>query len=1050
MKRILEFFISNKLLVNILIVVVVIFGIYSFFHIQQDVMPRADLDLMFIEVIYPGASPSDVEVNAVVPIEREIAKISGIEEYTSLSIENSGSIFITIDSDADNKQSVKDEIFRNITPGNIPDLPNEVEDIRIVDRNPKLREVYAIAVFPRDTTEISETELYAYVDRLEDKLLKVSGVSDVRDIGYRDREIHINVNPNKAKRLQVSLNEIVGSIQTRNIRSTGGTIQSLHEERSVVTIGQFDDPLDVGDVIVRSTFTGTRVRIKNIAHVEDGFEEENVQVRVNKEKAVVLEIVKNANADIMTTVSNVKDLLENDKDLASDKFDIRMVSDGSLSINALLKVVKSNAIIGFILVVVILLMFLDFRTAFWTAFGLPISMLIVMVFMYLTGYTLNILSLCAMIMILGMLVDDGIVIAENVYVKKRLGMPPIKATTEGTLEVIPPVLVSHITTIVAFLPTLMITGRMGKFIAVFPIVVTVMLIASFFEAIFILPNHLAHSKIAPKRRKNWFEPFSRFYERILKKVLRWRYMVVVVFIGILIGALFISRDTIKSFILFYDDSAEKININLDAPKGTSLEAMAGLTSEVEDRVQRIIPEELLISSMATIGKHYRRQITAEKYENWATVGITLSERHATAKDIIGELRREINVKKLPQFTRVRMSAEKMGPPTGDPFNVKIIAHKEGEVDSVRAQMEDFLATIPGVKDIGNDQIEGKKELVLKFNYEHLSKLGLTVQDVASTVRTAYYGTNATSIETSDKKLNFRVKVDDVFQKDEKFLLQLLIPNKQGRLIRLGDVARIVSRESDAKINHYDGARAVTVTADVNEEVITPSQLTRMVMEEFQDVPRLFPGVYLEVGGEAKETMMSIIDLFIAFAIALLLIYFVLILLFKSLSQPFVILITIPFGVIGALVAFTAHGIPLTFMGIIGIIGLSGVVVNDSVVMIHFINKLFAGSAVPNRKQTIDVIATGAKKRLRPIILTTLTTVVAVMPTVYGIGGTSQMIVPVVIAMAYGLFFATLLTLVFTPSLYMINTDIRALFTGAKETDVRRIFHRKTKKKESIK
>ncbi len=1032
-----------------LIVIVVIFGIYSFFHIQQDVMPNADLNLMFIEIVYPGASPSDVEVNAVVPIEREIAKISGIEEYTSLSIENGGSIFITIDSDADNKQSVKDEIYRNITLGNIPDLPREIEEIRIVDRNPKLRAVYSIAVFPKDTTEESGTELYAYVDRLEDKLLKVDGVSDVRLTGYRDREIHINVNPNKAKRLQVSLNEIVQSIQSRNVRSTGGTIKSLFEERSVVTIGQFDDPLDVGDVIVRSTFAGTRVRIKDIAQIEDGFEDENVQVRVNKEKAVVLEIIKNANADITTTVNNVKELLRSDEDITSKKYEIRTVADGSLSIKALLGVVESNAIIGFILVIVVLLIFLDFRTSFWTAFGLPVSMLIVMGFMYLTGYTLNILSLCAMIMVLGMLVDDGIVIAENVYAKKRSGMAPVEATTRGTLEVIPPVVVSHITTIVAFLPTLMITGRLGNFIAVFPIVVTVMLIASFFEAVFILPNHLAHVKISLKRKKHWFEPVARFYERILKRVLRWRYLVVIIFLGILVGAIFISKGTIEDFVLFYDDSAEKININIDAPKGTSLEAMAALTGAVEERVQEIIPRELLISSMATIGKHYKRQITAERYENWATVGITLipkSERTATAKDIIGALRKEINVKKMPQFTKIGMSAEKMGPPTGDPFNVKVIGAKEEDVDSVRAGIEAFLATIQGVKDIGNDNIEGKKELVLKFNYERLAQLGLTVEDVARTVQTAYYGTRATSIETADKKLYFRVKVDDTFQKDEHFLLQLRVLNKHGRLIRLGDVARVVSRESNANINHYDGAKAVTVTADVNEEVITPSQVTRMVMEEFRDVSRLFPGVYLEVGGEAKETMMSIVDLAIAFAVAALLIYFVLIFLFKSLSQPFVILLTIPFGVVGALVAFTAHGIPLTFLGIIGIIGLAGVVVNDSVVMIHFINRIFTGNLEMNRTETINVIAAGARKRLRPIILTTVTTVAAVMPTVYGIGGTSQMIVPVVMAMAYGLLFATLLTLIFTPSLYLINIDMRRLLSKVKRVNVKAAIQKKTKKR----
>ncbi len=433
MQKILEFFIRNKLLVNLCVIIVALFGIYSFFNIQQDIFPEVDRNMMRITIVYPGASPSDIEMNAVIPIEREIAKITGIEEYTSLSIENIATILVTIESDVSDMQNVKDEIFRNITMGNVPDLPSEIKEIQIIDMNPKLKEIFKIAVFPKDTAGISETELYAYVDRLEDKLINVPGVSDIKKSGYREREIHINVNPNTADRLQVSLNEIVSSIQTRNIRSTGGTIQSLHEEQSIVTIGQFDDPMDVGDVIIRSTFTGKRVRIKDIANVKDGFEKENVQVHVNKEKSVVLSIVKNENADIATTVKNIKNRLKNDKELASNKFDIRIVSDNSLSIVALLNVVETNAIIGFILVLIILLVFLDFRTAFWTAFGLPMSMLMVMGYIYLAGYTFNIISLCAMITVIGLLVDDGIVIAENVYVRKRSGTPSLKATIEGTI-----------------------------------------------------------------------------------------------------------------------------------------------------------------------------------------------------------------------------------------------------------------------------------------------------------------------------------------------------------------------------------------------------------------------------------------------------------------------------------------------------------------------------------------------------------------------------------------------------------------------------------------
>jgi multidrug efflux pump subunit AcrB len=999
MQKILEFFIRNKLLVNLCVIIIALFGIYSFFNIQQDIFPEVDRNMMRITIVYPGASPSDIEMNAVIPIEREIAKISGIEEYTSLSIENIATILVTIDSDVSDMQNVKDEIFRNITMGNVPDLPSEIKEIQIIDMNPKLKEIFKIAVFPKDTVGISETELYAYVDRLEDRLINVPGVSDVKKSGYREREIHINVNPNTADRLQVSLNEIVSSIQTRNIRSTGGTIQSLREEQSIVTIGQFDDPMDVGDVIIRSTFTGRRVRIKDIANVKDGFEKENVQVRVNKEKSVVLSIVKNENADIATTVKNIKNRLENDKELASDEFDIRIVSDNSLSIVALLNVVETNAIIGFILVIIILLIFLDFRTSFWTAFGLPMSMLMVMGYIYLAGYTFNIISLCAMITVIGMLVDDGIVIAENVYVRKRSGTPSLKATIEGTMAVIAPVTASHITTIVAFLPMLAITGRMGKFITVFPVVVMAMLIASFIEAFFILPSHLAHSKVKLKKNRDWFEPVVHFYERTLKNVLKWRYFVIIVFIGILVGSIFISRNTLKDFVLFYDNSAEQINIDLDAPNGTSLKAMAEITGDAEDLVSNI--------TITLIPK---------------------SERGPTARDVIKDLRKVINVKNLPSFTKVKMSEEVMGPSEGKAFNMKIKGDDEVMIDSISKKMEAFLATIPGVKDIGTDQIEGKEELVLKFNYERLAELNLTVQDVANTVRTAYDGTIATSIQTTNEKLDFRVKVDDAFQKDEKFLLRLLVLNQKGRLIRLRDVATIQSYSGKANIGHYDGNRAITVTANVDDEVITSIQVTRAVMQEFQDISTHFPGIYLEVGGEAQEAAMSLDDLTLAFIMATILIYFVLILLFKSLSQPFIILLTIPFGVSGALLAFAVHGIPLTFMGIIGIIGLSGVVVNDSIVMTDFINKAFSKSSSGDKRQRISTITTGAAKRLRPVILTTITTVAGVLPTVYGIGGSSQIIVPVVMAMAYGLLFATLLTLLFTPSLYMVNTDVTQLFT----------------------
>jgi multidrug efflux pump subunit AcrB len=1031
MRKLLEIFLNNKLLVNIIVILMVLVGLYSVFNIQQDVFPEVEMDMMMVTVVYPGASPSDVEVNAVVPIEREIAKISGINYYTSLSIENTARIMINIDSDVDNKQAVKDEVFRSITIGNISNLPDELERIQIVDMNPKMKEVYSIAVFPNDTVFTSESELYKFIDRLEQQLLRISGVSDVRLSGYRDREIHINVNPNSADKLQVSLNEIVNSIQARNIRSTGGTLQSLFDEQTIVTLGQFNDPLDVGDVIIRSNFTGKRVRIKDIANIEDGFKDEFIKIRVNNRKAVVFDIVKNENADIIATVENVKRFLQRNKTQYSDRYDIRVVSDLTFSIRALLKVVKTNAILGFILVIIILLIFLDFKTAFWTAFGLPLSMLMVFFFMNIAGYTLNMISLLAIITVVGMLVDDGIVIAESVYVRKLAGMSPSEAAIEGTMAVIKPVTVAVLTTIVAFLPLLIISGRMGKFISIFPIIVTAMLLVSLLEATFILPNHLAHSKIRKLKEKNWFQPIANIYERFLRKLLKLRYLVIIVFIAVFIGTIIFSMETIKNMVLMFGNPTEVININLKAPKGISLDAMTELTEIMEKDIINNIPHNILVSTMVKVGTQQSKPMNYKgDYENWSTIAITLvpvSERSKATVEIIADLRNTINIDSFPQFTEIQALEEKMGPPMGKAFDIRIVGDNNKDVDSVRAEMEAFLATFNGVKNIENNQIEGKKELVIKCNYKKLAELGLTVQDVALTVRTAYEGRIATSIETISEKLDFRVKVSDSFKKDERFLLRLLIPNRSGRLIRLGDVAYIERCTGKANINHYNGNRTITVTADIDDSITTSMKLTQRVMKQFHDVSKRFPGVYLEIGGEAEQMKEVLPDLAFAFLMAILLIYFLMVFEFKSLSQPLMILVTIPFGIIGALLAFTIHGLPLTFMGIIGITGLCGIVVNDSIIMVDFINKEFKKNTSASGKSFIPIITEGAKQRLRPVILTTVTTAGGLLPTVYGIGGSSQMIIPVVMAIAYGLMFATTLTLIFTPSLYMVNADIKRLF-----------------------
>lgn len=367
----------------------------------------------------------------------------------------------------------------------------------------------------------------------------------------------------------------------------------------------------------------------------------------------------------------------------------------------------------------------------------------------------------------------------------------------------------------------------------------------------------------------------------------------------------------------------------------------------------------------------------------------------------------------------------LGPPTGEPIEINIIGNYKNYAQLLKTDITDILNKIDGVTDIDDDQKEGKKELKLNFDYDKMAQLGINVASVSQAVRTAYEGMVATSIQTTNEELDFRVKIDDAFQRDERFLMDLLVPNKLGRLIRLNDFATYNVQKSKSIINHYNSQRVITITANIVGDKTTPSNVMERVKTWFEEQKTHYPGIELKYGGEAQETKETLKDLAFAFIIAIILIYFVLILLFKSLGQPIIVMVTIPFGIIGAILALIIHGIPLSFLAMIGIIGLSGVIVNDSVIMVDFINKVFR--ADKKKENLRALIATGAKKRLRPVILTTLTTVAGLLPTIYGLGGDAGMLVPIVMSIAYGLSFATTLTLIFIPALYMIRLDVLMLF-----------------------
>lgn len=1045
MDKIIVFFAKNRMLVNIIVIVVLLVGGYCYFNMQKESFPPTDFDMMLVSVIYPGATPLDVEKNAVVPIEDKLQTIAGIDEYSSTIIENAAIILIKLDQTLKDTRPTKDEIFRGMQ--NVPDISTDVESVNVYDINPKMMSVYVIGVHFKPGMEGDEHELFTVSQRLEKALMRLDGVSEVRIEGRTDPEIQIYVDPNKMQDYYISLTDVVNAVSMRNVRATGGDMEDMGREQTVVTIGEFANPLEAKDVIIRSTFNGQRVRVDDIAKINEGFEKKDVLMRVNRASGYSLSIVKKENSDILKTIKTVNKYLKDNTDLIPDNIELTVMGDNSRTINSLLNVVSSNLIQGFIIIFIVLIIFLDFKSALFTSLGMIIIMFAALIYMTVSGISFNVISLAAVITVLGMIVDNSIVISENMFNFKQAGYKGLEATRLAVGDVVMPMLVSTMTTVAAFAPMLAISGIMGKLINQFPRVVIFTLIASIFQAIFILPNQL-QDKIEKykyddagnpkkKRKRKWKNPLNfdkdKLFDKmkipfgaVLTRLIKVRYFVIIFFVLLFFASIFLAQDSFKNFVLIYDTSADTIVINIETPTGTTKEETSKYIGEIENIVNDVVEKDELIALYTLVGKQVDQEVVSEKKGNLAGIMVYLvpsTERKRIADDITSEINKAIDKSGIREKIPVLNVSVKGTMNAGKAVDIKVVGNNTDEVKKVKEEIKEYLLTLPGIINYDDDDKVGKEELRVTFDYNKIAELGVNVSTVANEVRTAYNGTVATYIQGLDNKLDFRVQLEKDFTYDTKYLKKLLIPNSSGRLIYLENLANVELTNGLSSIKHYNGERTMTLNADIEPGKNTSQQVMNAVKDKFKNIGERYPGISLQFGGEAKETIKALTQLLFSFFIAFSFIYIILLLQFNRFIQPLMIMIIIPFGLIGVLLAFVVHRMPLSFMGVIGIIGLAGVVVNNGIIMVDLINKIIDEGVIGGKKGAFNAIVDGAKQRLRPIFLTTLTTIVGLLPTVYGIGGRADIIIPIVMALAYGLLFASVLTLVFLPCIFAISFDL---------------------------
>jgi len=1022
MKSFFRFFAERHILATLVTLMIVMLGVSTIIDIKRDTYPQVDFGVMIITTRYPGASPEDVELNVTNKIEEELKSVTGVHLITSISMENVSVIRVIIDIDAKDQDKIKTELREAV--GRVTDFPIEVtESPLITEPSSTDQPVIEIGL---SSVDIPYENLRERARIFEKKLKNVSGVSRLERFGYRAREIKVEVSPKAMEKYQIPMHEVINAIRQRNIRGTTGSFESYTSEKNLVTLAQFRNPKEVGNVIVRSSFDGPLIKVRDLAITRDDFEDERLLSRINGQPAISFLVYLNKSADVIRAVDAIKDLIKKENENLPENVQLVYSNDLSRIVRNSFDVVLNNGWIGLLLVIIILPIFLNFRTAFWVAMGIPVAMLGTIFLLPLFGMYLDTITLTGMILVIGIIVDDAIIIAENISRRRELGDSPVDAATNGVHEVFRPVLTTIMTTFLVFAPMFFMPGVFGKYIIPIPLAITLALFISLIESVIALPAHLLpglRKRTVDATGRKWFNTLRDGYQKVVFHILKLRYVFVLIFLLFLIGSFIFAGKYIK-FILFPSEMADSFYIGTELPVGTPLHVTSEKLKTLENMVTEL-PEEELASYTTRIGRN--PFINAES-ENYGFVSVNLTpytERSRTADEIVESLRDITN--ELDGYGEIIYLIETGGPPVGKPISLQIIGANDGMRTQLADSVEAFLGEIPGVKDITRDDKAGKAQVEIKINYNKLARLGLTVADVAQNVRIAYDGEIVTSIRYGDEDVDFRVFIEQGARKRLSYLNKLLIPNRQGRLIPLKEVAYLKSGPGKSDFRHLDGERTITIEADIEQNTITPIEVNAAVKDHF-NTDKDWPGIRIGLGGEIFETEKSMAGLFSTLIIAVIGIYFLLVLLFNSLTQPFLVMMAIPFGIIGVIFAFGFHGEPFSFVAIMGIIGLCGVVVNDSLVLVNHINDLKQQKKEDGIR---DIIARGTADRLRAIVLTTVTTVVALLPLAYGFGGTAAFMAPMALALGWGLVFATPLTLVLVPCLYMIGQDISGIFRRKK-------------------
>jgi multidrug efflux pump subunit AcrB len=1031
LKKIITYFIKYEVAVNVVILAFLIFGVVGYFSLKSSFFPLQDSKIVNIDITYPGSSPEEIEEGVIIKIEENLKGLEGIDRTTAVARESGGSITVEIEDGYDIDvmlTEVKNAVDR------VPNFPLGMEPL-VVAKQETSRQTIDFAISGDEVT-LKTLKDIAY--QIETDLRQLDGISQIELRGFPREEIDIALSQDQLLAYNISFQEVADKVRGSNILSTGGTIKTKEEDYLIRADKRSYYADKLNDIIIKTLPNGTQVALGDLAKVRDQFEETPNALYYNGNNAISI-IVTNTNAeDLIPTAEKVTKYVE-DFNAKNNNIELNVVSDSSITLKQRTALLFENGIIGILLVLIFLSIFLNTRLAFWVSFGLPISFLGMFIFANSLGVTINVLSLFGMIIVIGILVDDGIVVSENIYQHYERGKKPIKAAIDGVMEVFPPIISAILTTILAFSVFFFLEGRIGTFFSEVSIVVLLTLSVSLIEAFIILPAHIAHSSALKKIKKdkkpktlvgkffNKMKSVNYYGDRImrylrdnsyapfLKFSLKNRFFIVMLFLGLLIITIGSIGGNIIRVTFFPSIASDRVSIDLLMTEGVNPEKTDSIISIVENATWRVNEEftKKQTDNLNVVENTIKR---VGPGNNKASVQVNLLPgelRDFSAPEITNAIREASG----PIYGVERITFGAGSNFGGSPISVSLLGNNLAELEDAKVELKDWMENNDLLKDVVDNDPKGIKEIQVDLK-ESAFALGLDLGEVMRQIRNGFFGTEAQRFQRGKDEIRVWVRYDLENRSSIRDLDDMRIITPDGMRVPFNEIANYSIVRGTESISFLNGMREINVSADLTD----PNESATDILAEIQndvmpDILSKYSSLSVSYEGQNREASKVSNSANKVLPVALFLIFVVIAFTFRGYSQPLLLLLLIPFSAIGVAWGHFIHGFAINVLSALGIIALIGIMVNDGLVLVTKLNANLKSGMKYN-----DAIFEAGKSRFRAIFLTSITTIAGLAPLIFEQSRQAQFLIPMAISIAYGIGIATVLTLVLLPvSLSLFNS-----------------------------